>query len=308
MGSNVVVVGSSNTDMTVNVPKMPGRGETVLGGTFYMACGGKGANQAVAAARAGAEAAFVGCVGDDMFGRQALQELQQEGINTDHMRVLENTSSGVALIFVDKEGDNSIAVAPGANHELQPEHIERLQPPLQAADVLMLQLEIPIATVKAAARVGAAHGTKVVLNPAPAQLLGKELLQHVSIITPNENEAALLTGVSVDNRSGLEEAAGRLLSNGVEAVLITLGAQGVYAATEKWHQHIPGRTVEAVDTTAAGDVFNGVLAAALAEGQRLEAAARLANTAAALSVTRRGAQPSAPHRAEVMEMHRSSDR
>ncbi|HET8655363.1 MAG TPA: ribokinase [Longimicrobiaceae bacterium] len=298
----IVVVGSSNTDMIVNVREMPRAGETVLGGTFFMAAGGKGANQAVAAARAGGDVTFVGCVGADLFGRQAVQQLTDDGIDTGFVFTEEGAASGVALILVDGTGENSIAVAAGANAMLRPAHLVRAEPAIRAADALVLQLETPLETVEAAARMAAERGVKVILNPAPAQPLDRELLRHVSILTPNETEAEALTGVGIGDDASLNEAASVLLSAGPDAVLITLGAHGVFVATAGVRERVPGIGVRAVDTTAAGDVFNGALAAALTEDRPLLEAVRFANAAAALSVTRLGAQPSVPHREEISSL------
>jgi ribokinase len=300
MDGRVVVVGSSNTDMTVTVPKLPGPGETVLGGWFATAAGGKGANQAVAAARAGAAVELVACVGDDTFGEEALQGFAEAGVGTDFVARTSEAPSGVALIVVDEEGENSIAVAPGANAKLRPEHVERAEGAIASAEVLVAQLEIPLETVQAAVERAAAHGARIVLNPAPAQSLGEEMYQHVSFLTPNESEAKQLAGRAGEDDVSLRGVADELLSKGVEAVLITLGARGVLVATPDRREQIDGIAVDAVDTTAAGDVFNGALATALSDGKTVSEAARFANAAAALSVTRAGAQPSAPGREDIL--------
>ena len=295
----IVVVGSANADFTVRVERMPRPGETVLGGAFGQAAGGKGANQAVAAARAGGEVAFVACVGEDALGDQALQGFRDDGIDTAHVARTSEAASGVALIFVDGRGENSIAVAPGANARLTPAHVEKAAGVIAEADVLVVQLEIPLETVQAAVALAARHGTDVVLNPAPARPLGADLLRHVAVLTPNEAEAALLTDVEAGSDEAVEEAAERLLAEGVGAVMVTLGPRGAYVATPDVRRRVPGFAVEAVDTTAAGDVFNGALAVALAEGRPLAEAAGFANAAAALAVTRQGAQPSAPRRETI---------
>lgn len=295
----VVVVGSSNTDMVVKVPHLPAPGETVLGTEFQIAAGGKGANQAVAAARADGRVTLIASIGKDSFGEEALRGFMRDGINIDLVFRVHDAPSGVALIMVDEQGENSIAVATGANGKLLPKDIEPFASTLGDADVVVLQLEIPLETVEAAARIASEQGTCVILNPAPAQELPDALLKHVSILTPNESEVALLTGVDVSDEAGLARAATVLRERGVRNVLITLGARGTYVAADGTEQVIPSFEVKAVDTTAAGDVFNGALAADLAEGKDLLEAVRFASAAAALSVTKIGAQPSAPNRAEI---------
>ncbi len=295
----VVVVGSSNTDMTVKVPRIPAPGETVLGDGFQITAGGKGANQAIAAVRAGAAVVFVTALGADDFGDRAFQSFVAEGIDVDLIRRVPDTPSGVALICVDDGGENSIAVAAGANRALRPQDVEPLAGILSDGDTVLVQLEIPLATVEAAARIAARQGARVILNPAPAQPLPDSLLAMVSMITPNEREAEQLTGVELSDAPALTRAAMTLQERGVRDVVITLGARGVFASFEGVSALVPGFTVQAVDTTAAGDVFNGSLAAALVEGKSPGDALRFANAAAALSVTVVGAQASAPRRAQI---------
>jgi ribokinase len=297
--SRIVVVGSSNTDMIVKAARIPRPGETVLGGAFYMAAGGKGANQAVAAARAGGRVTFVARVGDDDFGRRALAGFRSEGIDTAPIKALRQISSGVALIVVDGRGENSIAVASGANARLSPKDALSAIRASHAGDILLLQLEIPLATVREAARVGHERGLRVILNPAPACGLNDALLANVDILTPNETEAELLTGYKIRDEQDMAKAAGKLHAKGISSVHITLGARGAFLSDGKTGRIIPGFKVKAIDSTAAGDVFNGALAVALTESRPLDAAARFANAAAALSVTRLGAQPSAPMRKEI---------
>ena len=298
----VVVVGSTNTDMSVRVPRIPRPGETVCGTDFQVTGGGKGANQAVAAARAGAPVLFVTALGADAFGDRALAALAAEGIDVTLVRRVPDAASGVALIFVDEAGENSIAVASGANSALRPADVEPLVSRLGAGDVLLVQLEIPLETVCAAVEAATARGARVILNPAPARPLPDTLLAAVTVITPNEREAAQLTDLATGGPDGLSQAARALHARGVGDVLITLGSRGVYASTADSVSHEPAFRVETRDTTAAGDVFNGALAVAMIEGQSRRDAIRFASAAAALSVTRPGAQASAPRRADIDAM------
>ncbi len=302
----IVVVGSSNTDMIIKLDRIPRPGETVLGGQFMTAPGGKGANQAVAAARAGGRVAFIARVGRDMFGDQAVAGFVKDRIDVEHVVRDKASPSGVALIFVAADGENSIAVASGANGLLSPADVKKARKTIASAAALVMQLETPLPTVQAAAEIAARAGVRVILNPAPAQPLPDELLRLVSVLTPNETEAELLTGVKVDDETSAGQAADRLLTRGVQTVIITLGPRGAFVATDGLRKLIDGFPVQAVDTTAAGDVFNGALAVALAEGQTLEQAVRFANAAAAISVTRMGAQPSAPKRKKIDKLVGSS--
>jgi len=299
MGNTIVVVGSSNTDMIVKLPHLPKPGETVSGGAFSTAAGGKGANQAVAAARAGANVGLVARVGEDSFGEQAIEGFVGDGIDVRHVTRNPAAPSGVALIFVDDGGENCIAVAPGANATLTPEDVEAAEDLITGAEVVVMQLETPIETVGRAAALAREHGVRVILNPAPARQLSDEILGNVSILTPNESEAELLTGIQVSDDAGAEEAARALSARGVDIVILTLGSRGAYVFESDSGELVPGFKVQVVDTTAAGDVFNGSLAVGLAEGKPLAEAVRFANAAAALSVTKLGAQPSAPTRAEI---------
>lgn len=295
----IVVVGSSNTDMIMKLPRIPLPGETVLGGEYLTAAGGKGANQAVAAARAGGAVSFVARVGTDTLGAEAIAGFEREGIEVTHVTRDAAAASGTALIFIGANGENSIGVASGANGRLSVADVERATTTLREGRVVLLQLETPLETVTAAARLAKAAGAQVVLNPAPAQALPAELLREISLLTPNEHEAATLAGVPVTDEASARVAAARLLELGPRAVVVTLGAAGALVATAESIELVPAFKVEPVDTTAAGDTFNGALAVALAEGKSLRDAVRFGSAAAAISVTRLGAQPSAPKRAEI---------
>jgi len=296
----VVVVGSSNTDMVVKTKRIPRVGETVTGGDFVMAAGGKGANQAVAAARLGAAVTFVARVGQDMFGDRAIEGYKEEGINVDYIFRDPENATGVALILVDEQGENLISVASGANHALTTEEVEQAAERIQAADVLMLQLEIPLDVVCRAAELAANAGVPVILDPAPApdSPLPTSLLRHVTYITPNETEAQKLTGLAVEDESSARQAAQRLIEQGARNVVVTLGAKGALVVGEETF-FVPAQRVEALDSTAAGDAFNGGLAVALAQGEALYEAVRQASLVGAVSVTRMGAQPSLPTHEEV---------
>jgi len=295
----IVVVGSSNTDMVIRASRLPVAGETVLGGRFLTAAGGKGANQAVGAARAGGNVAFIGRVGNDVFGTEALAGLRHAHIDVRGVLRDPVAPSGVALIMVAKGGENCIAVAGGANNKLSPADILRFSPMIRAASVLMVQLETPLATVQAAVTLAARAGVRVVLNPAPARELSAALLKRVSILTPNETEAEILTGIRVTDDVAAARAAAKLRARGVRTVILTLGARGAFVSDASGETLVRGFKVRAVDTTAAGDMFNGALAVALGEGRPLDHAVRFAHAAAALSVTREGAQPSAPTRSRI---------
>lgn len=302
----IVVIGSSNTDMVVKAPRLPAAGETVLGGEFMMNAGGKGANQAVAAARYGGRVSFVARVGDDMFGRQTLAAMRGDGIDTSYVAVDRVHASGVALISVNAEGENSIVVASGANMALGRGDIDRAAGEIRAADVVLMQLEVPVAAVEYAAEIAAEAGVPVILNPAPApaETLGTELLSRLEVMTPNRSEAARISGLEVSDMASARRAAEAIHAMGVRNVVITLGGDGSLVYDGARFEHVEAVRVEAVDTTAAGDTFNGVLAVCMAEGRTLVEAARAAGAAAAISVTRMGAQTAAPTRAEVEAFYR----
>ncbi len=299
MAGKIVVAGSSNTDMILQMDHIPQPGETILGGQFTMAAGGKGANQAVAAARAGGQVTFLARIGADMFGRQAVEGFRRDGIDVRYVLEDEQAPSGVALIFVAANGENSIGVASGANLCLSPADVQQAASAIQDASALVMQLETPLETVRAAARIAATKRVPVILNPAPAQPLDDALLALVTVLTPNESEAELLTGVPVADVAAAARAAEVLRSRGVAQVIITLGARGAWVASAAFQGLVPAFPVQPVDTTAAGDVFNGALAVAMSEQRPLEQAVRFACAAAALSVQKLGAQPSAPPRAEI---------
>jgi ribokinase len=302
MGNNsIVVVGSSNTDMIIKVPRIPRPGETVLGGQFSMAAGGKGANQAVAAARAGGKVQLIARVGADLFGEEAIQAFERDAIDVRCITRDDQAPSGIALIFVGEGGENSIAVAAGANANLTPAYIDKFSRQISEAGTLLMQLETPLETVLRATEIAVGSGRRIILNPAPARQVPAELLARVSILTPNETEAEVLTGIPISDNNSAGAAATLLLEQGVGVVIITLGARGALVATREKREWVPGYSVKALDTTAAGDVFNGALAAALCENEPLGGAVRFAHAAAAISVTRLGAQPSIPNRKEIEE-------
>ncbi len=295
----IVVLGSTNTDMVVKSERIPTPGETILGGRFLMNPGGKGANQAVAAARLGGNVMFIAKVGNDSFGRGAKEQFEKEGICTDFVLTDATEPSGVALIMVDAKGENCITVASGANGTLSPDDIGAARDEIERAGVLLMQLETPIETVSCAAKWASEKGVRVVLNPAPTCELPDALLKCLSLITPNETEAEKLTGIKVTDEASALQAAQALCAKGVKHVVITLGSKGAFVYAVGHGETIPAFKVEAVDTTAAGDVFNGALAVALTEDNPLAAAIRFAARAAAISVTRMGAQTSAPYRDEI---------
>lgn len=295
----ILVVGSSNTDMVIKAAHLPRPGETILGGTFFMNPGGKGANQAVAIARLGGPVTFICKTGSDIFGHQSQQLFEEEGINTSYVFSDSGNPSGVALITVDEKAENCIVVASGANANLLPSDLEKAEEAIERADLVLMQLEVPMETVCFVADIAWQKGKKVILNPAPAHPLPVDLLRHLYLITPNETEAEMITGVKITDESSAGEAARALSGMGVQHVIITLGSKGALIYSNGKAEMVPALKVEAVDTTAAGDVFNGALTVALSEGRSLKEAARFACKASAISVTRVGAQSSAPYRNEV---------
>ncbi len=296
--NKIIVIGSANTDMVVKAKKLPLPGETLLGGTFFMNAGGKGANQAVAAARLGGNVTLVTKVGNDIFGKQTVDSLKKEGINTDFVFVDDAAPSGTALIMVNEEGENCIVVAPGANANLLPADISIIKN-INEAEIILMQLEIPMETIAAVAKIAKANHQKVIINPAPAQKLNDELLKGLFLITPNETEATLLTGIKVEDETTASQAAEVFLKKGVQNVIITLGKQGAYFQNADLKIKIPAPIVKALDTTAAGDTFSGAISVALTEGKDWENAIKFAIEAASISVTRMGAQSSVPYRNEM---------
>lgn len=300
---SIVVVGSINTDMTIKTEWLPRPGETILGGRFFTAQGGKGANQAVAAARLGAPVAMIAKVGKDALGDASITSLAHEGIDTSGIVPDDVNPSGVAMILIDAQGENVIAVASGSNMALTAAEVEVKKNLFETADIVLMQLEIPIPAIVAAAREAKRCGATVILNPAPApkEPLPAELLALVDILIPNQTEAELICGVTVSDPQSAREAAGKIAAMGIGVVVITMGAQGVftYEAATGRSEMITAQRVQAVDSTAAGDCFCGALAVALGRGDSLAEAVRFANRAAAISVTRRGAQPSLPYLKEL---------
>jgi ribokinase len=296
---NLVVLGSINADHILNLESFPRPGETVTGSQYQVAFGGKGANQAVAAGRSGAHIAFIACTGDDDTGERVRQQLASDNIDVEPVTAVAGESTGVALIFVNGEGENVIGIHAGANATLSTGLVAKQQQRIASADALLMQLESPLESVQAAAEIAHQNNTTVVLNPAPARELSDELLALVDIITPNETEAEKLTGVRVETDEDAANAAQVLHDKGIATVIITLGSRGVWASQQGKGQRVPGFKVQAIDTIAAGDTFNGALMTALLEGKALPEALRFAHAAAAIAVTRKGAQPSVPWRKEI---------
>lgn len=298
----IIVIGSSNTDMVVGSPKMPAPGETVIGHEFDIIPGGKGANQAVAAARAKGKVSFIAKVGNDDFGRNAVAGYKEDHINTDHIFIDPITPTGIAVIIVEKTtGQNSIVVASGANDKLSVGEIKEIEKSIVTADVVLIQLEIPLDVVHYCLKISKQHGVKTILNPAPAKPLSDDILSLVDIITPNESEIQILTGINPTEAPEVKNAAASLLKKVNDTVIVTLGDKGVYFVSKNGDEGFVATTkVKAVDTTAAGDVFNGYLATSIANGKDYRTAIDLANKAAAISVTRKGAQPSIPSIDEVI--------
>lgn len=299
MEHKIVVVGSSNTDMVIKSERIPVPGETIMGGEFMMNPGGKGANQAVAASRLGGDVTFVAKIGNDIFGQQAVEGYKKDGINTEFIFTDKDNPSGVALITVDNKGENCIVVASGANGTLDRRDIDMARREIESADIVLMQLEIPMDTVCYVAEMAAVKGIKVVLNPAPAVKLSDQLLSNVYMLVPNETEAEILSGIKITDYESAYKAASAISSKGVDIVVITMGARGALVKHGDKFYEIPSVKVKAIDTTAAGDTFCGALCVALSEGTDVVKAVEFANRCAAVSVTRMGAQSSVPYRSEI---------
>lgn len=296
----ITVIGSSNTDMVIKSSNLPAPGETIIGGDFLMTPGGKGANQAVAAARLGGDTTFITKTGNDIFGKQAVQTFEKEGIHTEFIATDPDKPSGVALIMVDGQGENCISVALGSNGTLNSQDIDRATAQIKSSELVLMQLEIPLTTVEYAASMASKAGIKVVLNPAPAQELSDKLLKSLYLLTPNETEAEMLSGIKVIDEVSASKAAAKIKALGVKNVIITMGASGAFVSTNSEELMIQAPKVQAVDTTAAGDTFNGALVVALAEQSSFIEAVKFANQAASISVTKLGAQASVPYRKDIL--------
>jgi len=302
MQHKIAVVGSINTDMVVGTQHIPAPGQTLMGHSFIITGGGKGANQAVAAARLGGHVSFIGRVGNDTFGETSVKLLSAENINTDCIGVDEKEPSGVALIVVDSKGENIIVVAPGSNAALQPQHVLQAALQIEDSSIVLFQLEIPLTTVEAGMKLVKQLGKTVLLNPAPAAALSVEMLGYVDILVPNQSETFSLTGIEVNNETDAAAACELLHQKGIKTIIITMGAAGAYISSAHYKGMIKGFTADkVVDTVAAGDTFCGALAVELAAGKMIDEAVRFANAAACLSVTKKGAQASIPDRKEVIE-------
>ena len=302
MSERLVVIGSCNTDMVINMERLPLPGETIIGGNFFMNAGGKGANQAVAAARLGGNVSFMAKVGNDHFGSRSIEQYKAEGVDVAHITIDNDQPSGVALIMVDSHGENCIAVASGANARLMPADVERAKGMIEQGDIVLMQLETPMETVEYAARLAHGNGKKVILNPAPAMSLSDALLGNLYMLIANETETEFLTGVKITDMESVCRAADVISDKGVKNVVITLGSKGAFVKENGTYHKVPAIKVKAVDATAAGDTFCGALCVALAERKGILEAVEFANKCASVTVTRMGAQSSLPYRAEIDKM------
>lgn len=294
----IIVIGSSNVDLTARVRTLPRPGETIGGARLHQANGGKGANQAVAAARLGADVLFLTCLGNDANGEMLASQFASDGIDTSKIK-FSATPTGTALIFVDDNAENCIAVAPGSNNDLLPEDVDAIKDKMADSAYLLVQLEIPMPTVEHSILLADSLGVKVIVNPAPMNALREDIFSHIWLLTPNETEAEALTGVVIGSEEDARTAAAHLMEKGVENVIITLGSKGSLVCTPEASTFVPARKVQALDTTGAGDAYNGALVAALSEGRSLVEAAKIATIASSIAVTRMGAQTSAPYRKEI---------
>lgn len=300
MTKKLVVIGSINVDHILTLVSFPKPGETQNGADYHITFGGKGANQALAAARSGASTQFIAAIGDNDIGQDIVDHLKKEHINIQNIEKIPAAKTGVALIFVNQKGENEIGIYGGANTEVTPSFLSRYRAVITGADLLLMQLEIPLESIETAAMWAKENNVPVMLNPAPAKSLSDTLLSCIDIITPNQTETETLTGISVENTDDAKRAAAILHQKGIPIVIITLGHQGIFVSHREKDRHIPAHTVSVTDTIAAGDTFCGAMAAALLNGKTLEEAAVYGNSAAAIAVTRRGAQASIPHQEEVM--------
>ena len=302
MSERIVVIGSCNTDMVINTDRLPLPGETIIGGNFFMNAGGKGANQAVAAVRLGGSVSFMAKVGNDHFGSRSIEQYKAEGIDVEHILIDNELPSGVALIMVDANGENCIAVASGANAMLRVEDIDRATGMIERGDIVLMQLETPLDTVEYVARIAHERGKRVILNPAPAQHLPDSLMKNLYMIIANETETELITGVKITDMESICRAADVMSERGVQNVVITLGSKGAFIKENGAYHKVPAIKVKAVDATAAGDTFCGALCVALAEKKGILEAVEFANKCASVTVTRMGAQSSLPYRSEIDKM------
>jgi len=299
--NKIAVVGSFGHDMIMQVSHIPARGETVGEGRFSEAFGGKGANQALASARSGGDVLFVASVGVDVSGNTAISSFSAEGINTQYMTQTDKEGTGTALIFVGDDGENSITVAPGANYHLKQPQVDAAEQELQNANLILMQLEIPMETVEYVLEKAQGWGTPVMLNPAPAKSLSDIALERIHTLIVNETEAEIVSGDKLDGEDSIVRIAKQLRGKGPNVVIVTLGSKGAYVDSDNFTGTVPGNKVDTLDTTAAGDVFCGALATAVCKNNSLKDAVKFANAAAAIAVTRLGAQPSVPHQSEIEE-------
>ncbi|HUX97012.1 MAG TPA: ribokinase [Bacteroidales bacterium] len=301
MSKKIIVIGSTNVDFLIKTEKLPGFGETVTGGVFFQNYGGKGANQAVGAARAGGDVTFVTCLGEDLYAENLMENFNKDNIETSFVFKDHDEATGSALIMLDKDGNNYLSVASGANYKLTPEHIDKALNTILEAEMIVMQMEIPFETTSYVFEIAEKNNLKVLFNLAPARPFDLSVLKKTYAFVVNEVEASMVTGLKVETDDEIKTAAQELLKLGCKITIITLGARGSYVASSEFNGIVPAFKVKAVDTTAAGDVYCGSLAVALVEGKSLSDAVRFAGAASAISVTRLGAQPSAPTRKEIEE-------